>query len=120
MDSADQADRWAVIVASPPDVDRGWDQLAEHQERWTDVYFQLHQPYYEDNEHHAIVVGKKLPREEAERLLDYVKELGMAADSYIWPVPVDEAVSTDLPESKVIQSKDSGANAGLDLSIVNE
>ena len=87
----DQGDaRWAVIVASPPDADSGWDALGEHQSQWLDTYFQLHEPYYDGNPHHAIVVGRRLPREQAVKLRDFVIELGMAKDSFIWPLPLDE------------------------------
>ncbi|MGI9416499.1 MAG: hypothetical protein ACR2RA_01545 [Geminicoccaceae bacterium] len=80
-------DRWAVIVASPPDADSGWDQLGAHQRRWVDTYFQLHEPYYGSNPHHAVVVGRRLPQKQAARLLDYVIELGMAEDAFLWPLP---------------------------------
>ncbi len=119
----DQAHRWAVIVASPDSDDKGWAHLRDHQTKWKDVYFQLHQPYYDDNNHHAIVVGKKLPREEAERLRDYVIELGMADDSYTWPVPVDEPVKVASPEPtadkdvKEVQAAEKRET--LDLSILN-
>ncbi len=83
-------DRWAVIVASPEDADSGWDLLGEHQHRWVDAFFQLHEPYYESNPHHAIVVGRRLPRDQAERLRAYVIELGMAEDAYLWALPEEE------------------------------
>lgn len=86
-------DRWAVIVASPEDADSGWDQLGEHQRRWADAYFQLHEPYFESNPHHAIVVGRRLPREQAARLRDYVIELGMADDAYLWALPEESGVA---------------------------
>ncbi len=89
--------RWAVIVASPEGVPKGWLKLGEHQTTWDDVYFELHQPYYNDSDYHAIVVGKKLPRNEAERLLDYVKELGMADDAYLWPLPIESGLGGDQP-----------------------
>ncbi len=121
----EQEHRWAVIVASPDDDDDGWSLLREHQTAWKDVYFQLHQPYYDDNRHHAIVVGKKLPREEAERLRDYVKELGMADDSYVWPVPDEDPVNVasspapDVEETvKEVQAAEK-KREGLDLSILN-
>jgi len=94
----DQKDRWAVIVASPASADEGWTKLGSHQKSWKGVYFQLHQPYYESSDYHAIVVGKKLPRDEAEKLLDYVIELGMPDDSYIWPVPVDQSANVASPK----------------------
>ncbi|MDH3658688.1 MAG: hypothetical protein OEU92_01460, partial [Alphaproteobacteria bacterium] len=94
-------DRWAVIVASPPDADSGWDWLGEHQRRWMDAYFQLHEPYYDHNPYHAIVVGRRLPEEQATRLRDYVIELGMAEDAYIWALPGDDAAvptaGSDIP-----------------------
>ena len=120
-------DRWAVIVASPSDADSGWDDLGEHQRQWKDTYFQLHIPYYETNPHHAIVVGRRLPREQAEQLRDYVIELGMAADSYLWPLPID---AVNEPEeasvaAKEVDAEDTGDEqqpdkAGLDLSILDQ
>jgi hypothetical protein len=86
-DMTDQA-RWAVIVASPEDADRGWDKLGEHQRRWKDAYFQLHEPYYDESSYHAVVVGRRLPRNQAIRLRDFVIEMGMAEDAYIWPLPL--------------------------------
>lgn len=115
----DHENRWAVIVASPADADVGWALLGEHQKTWKDVYFQLHQPYYEDSSYHAIVVGKKLPREEAERLLDYVKEMGMLDDSYIWPVPVDKAVNVVSPKITREEIQAGGVRKRLDLSILS-
>lgn len=84
--------RWAVIVASPQDADSGWDLLGEHQHRWVDAYFQLHEPYYDSNPHHAIVVGRRLPRKQAARLRDYVIELGMADDAFLWALPEESDV----------------------------
>jgi hypothetical protein len=118
-----KVDRWAVIVASPSDVDSGWDKLGEHQRRWKDSYFQLHVPYYDSNPHHAIVVGRRLPHDQALRLRDYAIELGMAEDSYVWPLPIDGAEETAPPvsadagidESAREQDKD-----GLDLSILEQ
>ncbi|MGI9507618.1 MAG: hypothetical protein ACR2RE_31650 [Geminicoccaceae bacterium] len=98
-------ERWAVIVASPSDADSGWDDLGEHQREWKDAYFQLHIPYYETNPHHAIVVGRRLPREQAEQLREYVIELGMATDSYLWPLPIDE----------VSEPEEAPASAELDV-----
>ncbi len=121
-------DRWAVIVASPSDADSGWDKLGEHQRRWKDAYFQLHEPYYENNPHHAIVIGRRLPRSQAERLRDYAIELGMAADSYVWPLPVDD-VSSEVEEAEAVPVEavavaDDGAEEpeeqeGLDLSVLD-
>ena len=114
-------DRWAVIVASPPDADSGWDQLGEHQRRWIDTYFQLHEPYYDSNPHHAIVVGRRLPQEQAARLRDYVIELGMADDAFLWPLPED----ADPDEGgRVVQEVETESDAGqtkdqLDLSGLN-
>ncbi|MEM8949892.1 MAG: hypothetical protein AAGA21_08500 [Pseudomonadota bacterium] len=95
--------RWAVIVASPADAERGWDMLGEHQRRWIDAYFQLHEPYYESNPHHAIVVGRRLPEEQASRLRNYVVELGMASDAYIWALP-DESVNVTEGRTFKIES----------------
>ena len=122
----DQQDhRWAVIVASPDSVSKGWDKLDEHQTAWGDTYFELHQPYYDDSGFHAIVVGKKLPRSEAERLLAYVKELGMADDSFLWPVPVEDAakVASEEPPNDVLNNIVEAAKVRrdrerLDLSIL--
>lgn len=107
-DSDDEDARWAVIVSSPESADKGWDDLAEHQQTWKDAYFQLHEPYYESNPHHAIVVGRRLPREQASRLRDYVIELGMAEDSYLWPLPEEGAAVVAEPIS------DETANASPD------
>ncbi len=132
VESGVQGDeRWAVIVASPSDADSGWDDLGEHQREWKDAYFQLHIPYYEANPHHAIVVGRRLPREQAEQLREYVIELGMATDSYLWPLPIDEVsepeeapasaaldvdVTTDpLPVDEVSESEDAAAAVELDV-----
>lgn len=116
----DHDDRWAVIVASPADDNDGWKMLGEFQKAWEDVYFQLHQPYYDDSSYHAIVVGKKLPREDAERLLAYVKELGMADDSYLWPVPIDETVDAVISTNTAEDIRTGGKQVGLDLSILNK
>lgn len=118
----DQQDhRWAVIVASPEGVSDGWASLRKHQASWDDVYFELHQPYYDDSDYHAIVVGKKLPISEAERLLLYVRELGMADDAYLWPVPVDDAVnvaSTAILEKRIEITETKGERRLLDLSVL--
>jgi len=111
-------DRWAVIVASPADADDGWDKLGEFQEAWEDVYFQLHQPYYDDSSYHAIVVGKKLPHEEAQRLLEYVKELGMADDSYAWPVPVDDRINVVSSEEATGEHRPTSSRKPLDLGVL--
>lgn len=111
--------RWAVIVASPAGLDEGWQQLGELQKTWEDVYFQLHRPYYEGSDYYAIVVGKKLPGEEAERLLPYVKELGMADDSYTWPVPVDETINVVSSEKALKETQHEGTRKNLDLSVLN-
>lgn len=100
--------RWAVIVASPSDTDSGWDSLGEHQSQWLDTYFQLHEPYYDSNPHHAIVVGRRLPRNQAVKLRDFVIELGMADDAFIWPLPQDgegelSTSPADLAESSAEQ-----------------
>lgn len=116
-------DRWAVIVASPTDVDSGWDKLGDHQRRWKDTYFQLHVPYYETNPHHAIVVGRRLPRDQAVRLRDYAIELGMAEDTYIWPLPtdgVDETSSALRAENAVGEPIQRDVEGGLDLSILDK
>ena len=120
--SADNADadanRWAVIVASPPDADQGWDELGEHQHRWVDTYFQLHEPYYESNPHHAIVVGRRLPRAQALRLRDYVIELGMADDAYIWALPEEGAGIAERGSVLEAQSEgdDPSGRSELDLT----
>lgn len=114
-------ERWAVIVASPTDASEGWVKLREHQANWDDVHFELHQPYYDDSNYHAIVVGKKLRRSEAERLLDYVKELGMADDSFIWPVPANDVVNVSSmePKQNVVEAAETRGERGvLDLSIL--
>ena len=107
--SAEHADgddeRWAVIVASPADVDSGWDLLGEHQRRWVDAYFQLHEPYYESNPHHAIVVGRRLPEDQARRLRDYVIELDMADDAYIWALPEESGIESNLFEEETDSRK---------------
>lgn len=129
-EQGDQQQRWAVIVASPSDADAGWDKLGEHQRRWKDAYFQLHEPYYDDNPHHAIVAGRRLPEAQARRLLDYVKEIGMADDAYVWLLPADEPAIAAAPEPT--GKTDDGAgkadddagkaedDEGLDLSILED
>jgi hypothetical protein len=102
----DGEQRWAVIVASPESADVGWDMLTEHQQRWSDVYFELHEPYYEQNRHHALIVGRRLRRPEAERLLTYARKLGMAEDAYVWPVPDDDASAG----TTTVVSKEAGAS----------
>lgn len=119
---AKQADadekRWAVIVASPGDADSGWDLLGEHQRRWVDAYFQLHEPYYESNPHHAIVVGRRLPEEQARRLLDYVIELGMANDAYLWALPEDSGGAMESDAFEAAEADKVGSMLGkLDLSM---
>lgn len=120
-DDNDANNRWAVIVSSPEGDDEGWSYLGDFQETWEDVYFQLHEPYYDHSEYHAIIVGKKLPREEAERLLDYVKELGMAEDSYLWPVPVEDNVGVASSEAGNVskQRKLTRRERELDISVLN-
>jgi len=117
-------ERWAVIVASPADADRGWDELGEHQRRWKDAYFQLHVPYYESNPHHAIVVGRRLPNEQAEQLRDYVIELGMADDAYLWSLPDDNEAGGPTPardaDLKIDEAGDEQDQSGLDLSILDQ
>ncbi len=93
--------------------------MGEYQKTWEDVYFQLHQPYYDNSSYHAIVVGTKLPREEAERLVDYVKELGMAEDSYIWPVPIDQTLNVVSSNDTREDVRAGRAREGLDLSVLN-
>ena len=115
-DDISEQNRWAVIVASPADADSGWDALGEHQRRWKDVYFQLHQPYYDDNPHHAIVVGRRLSRDDAESLLNYVKELGMADDSYVWPLPDD----TEAAAAEPLPAGGRNGRRELDLSILKK
>jgi hypothetical protein len=78
--------RFAVIVASPEDEAEAWSAYADHQERWTEVHFELYRPY-QGNDHHALVVGRRLTRDEAARLAAYVKDMGMADDSYLWELP---------------------------------
>jgi hypothetical protein len=115
-------DRWAVIVASPSDIDSGWDKLGEHQRRWRDSYFQLHVPYYDSNPHHAIVVGRRLPHDQALRLREYAIELGMAEDSYVWPLPIDGAEETTTPvdvDAAAGSSARRDVEGGLDLSILD-
>lgn len=113
--------RWAVIVASPETADSGWDALGAHQREWKDVYFQLHEPYYDDNPHHAVVVGRRLPREEAQRLLKYVRELGMADDAYLWPLPVDDVAVTPASASVApAENPSEPARETLDLSILKD
>lgn len=114
----DQENRWAVIVASPAGSDEGWAMLGEYQTTWKDVYFQLHQPYYESSDYHAIVVGKKLPREEAEQLLDYVVEMGMPDDSYVWPVPIDETAKVASTKILVEEIMVENIRKPLDLSVL--
>jgi len=127
----DPEDRWAVIVASPADAESGWDALGAHQQRWKDAYFQLHQPYYEDNPHHAIVIGRRLPREQAERLREYAIQLGMAEDTYIWPLPLDANVETPPPPPEDVDASGGANTAGqsgdddldrekLDLSVLQD
>ncbi len=118
-----EIDRWAVIVASPSDVDSGWDKLGEHQRLWKDSYFQLHVPYYDANPHHAIVVGRRLPHDQALRLRDYAIELGMAEDSYVWQLPIDgveEVAPTVNVEASAAGSSDEKDDDGLDLSILDK
>jgi hypothetical protein len=114
----EQSGRWAVIVASPEDADAGWDALGKHQRTWKDAYFQLHEPYYESNKHHAIVVGRRLPEVQARRLLDYVKELGMADDAFVWALPADADATeapadTDEPEKMALDAAAAPAQAPL-------
>lgn len=113
----DGNNRWAVIVASPLDADSGWDALGAHQRRWKDAYFQLHEPYYESNPHHAIVVGRRLPKEQAVRLRDYVIELGMADDAFLWPLPEGKEAMTDDPTLDA--STDVPDEDELDLSVLD-
>lgn len=117
--------RWAVIVASPSDIDSGWEKLGQHQRRWKDAYFQLHIPYHETNPHYAIVVGRRLPRDQAVRLRDYAIELGMAEDAYIWPLPIDGAEKEVAEAAVDVEIDDTGAGGqegedGLDLSILDK
>ena len=121
----DLDNRWAVIVASPTDAENGWDMLGEHQQRWKDAYFQLHQPYYGHNPHHAIVVGRRLPKEQADRLRDYAIELGMAEDAFIWPLPIDAEAETqsldDNVEASVEHDQDDRREQDkLDLSVLQD
>lgn len=115
-------ERWAVIVASPSDADSGWDDLGEHQRQWKDAYFQLHVPYYDANPHHAIVVGRRLPREQAEQLREYVIELGMATDSYLWPLPIDEVSEPEeeAPATAELNVEESGDEPPLPIDEVSE
>jgi hypothetical protein len=128
-DDKKQDDRWAVIVASPSDADSGWDELGEHQRHWKDAYFQLHEPYYDRNPHHAIVIGRRLPRDQAVRLRDYAIELGMAKDAYIWELPADAAIAQEAePQAaeagsvkpSIGQASYASARDKLDLSILDQ
>ncbi|MGI9511202.1 MAG: hypothetical protein ACR2QJ_17830 [Geminicoccaceae bacterium] len=122
-------DRWAVIVASPEDADSGWDALGRHQRQWKDAYFQLHEPYYDSNHHHAIVVGRRLPEDQATQLRDFVIELGMAEDTYLWQLPENSEAyeartsSIDRQATEVEAELDGGEGLGedgrLDLSILD-
>ena len=96
----------AVIVASPVDADSGWDALGKHQRRWKDAYFQLHEPYYDSNPHHAIVVGRRLPQRQATKLLDYVIELGMAEDAFLWPLPETHQATIERATAAVAAESD--------------
>lgn len=124
---AQSDNRWAVIVASPSDADSGWDALGEHQRRWIDAYFQLHEPYYDNNPHHAIVVGRRLPEEQADRLRDYVIELGMAEDAYLWALPGDNggAAGAEVEIEATTEAKpddgdrDPSPRDELDLSVLD-
>jgi len=118
-----ETDRWAVIVASPSDADSGWDELGDHQRRWKDAFFQLHVPYYENNPHHAIVVGRRLPEDQARQLRDYVVEIGMAGDAYLWEVPskeADERTSADIGIESITSSGIGDDVDGLDLSVLDQ
>ena len=86
----DDTNRWAVIVASPTAA-RAWEELREHQERWPQMHFQLHVPYDEGNPYYAIVVGRRLSKTNAEKLVAIVQQAGLASDSYKWPLPVDKS-----------------------------
>lgn len=116
-----QGDRWAVIVASPSDADSGWDELGRHQRRWKDAYFQLHIPYYDSNPYHAIVVGRRLPRDQAEQLRDYAIEIGMAEDAYLWELPLAEEreEAPTLADVSADDASDQQEKTGLDLSILD-
>ncbi|NJO37524.1 MAG: hypothetical protein HC871_07765 [Rhizobiales bacterium] len=128
-DGKKKDDRWAVIVASPADADSGWDELGDHQRHWKDAYFQLHEPYYDRNPHHAIVVGRRLPRDQAVRLRDYAIELGMAKDAYIWELPGDDeaiarpaepqAAEAGSPRPSIGQASYASAREKLDLGILD-
>lgn len=116
--------RFAVIVASPSDADSGWDELGRHQSQWKDAFFQLHIPYYDSNPHHAIVVGRRLPREQAEQLRDYAIEIGMAEDAYLWELPEDTVVedgkeAAQLDDVVIVYAKDDRTRKELDLSILD-
>jgi hypothetical protein len=83
----DEATRWAVIVASPADEAKGWAALRAHQRRWPDVQFELHRPYFPGRPL-ALVVGRRLTRADAGKLVAYARELGMAKDAFAWPLPL--------------------------------
>ena len=89
-----EADRWSVIVASPRYEDEGWQALTLHQKRWPEVYFELHGPHNVDSPHYAVVAGRRLTETGARELLETVKGMGMAEDSYIWEAP--KAADGDL------------------------
>ena len=82
----DDTNRWAVIVASPTAA-TAWEELRAHQERWPQIHFQLHVPYHDGSPHYAIVVGRRLSKTTAARLVEIVQQAGMAPDSYRWPLP---------------------------------
>ena len=85
----DDTNRWSVIVASPTAV-TAWEELKAHQERWPQIHFQLHVPYHDSNPHYAIVVGRRLSKTNATKLVEIVQQAGMASDSYPWPLPGDK------------------------------
>ncbi len=84
----DDTNRWAVIVASMAAV-TAWKELKAHQERWPQIHFELHVPYLESNPYYAIVVGWRLSRTNATKLVELVRGMGMASDSYLWALPLD-------------------------------
>ncbi|MEM7042428.1 MAG: hypothetical protein AAF543_06435, partial [Pseudomonadota bacterium] len=84
----------------------------------------LHEPYYESNPHHAIVVGRRLPEDQATRLRDYVVELGMADDAYLWALPYDGVGPADGSEDDGLvgersEQEDRLEQLGRDLTGLN-
>jgi hypothetical protein len=85
--------RWSVIIASPRFEDDGWQTLRRFQASHPDIHFELDGPFDLDSPHYAIVAGRGLTQDKANRLLARVKEKGLPDDSYVWRAPAAPPVN---------------------------